>query len=128
MTDIVKIGMLAVTGVLLAIPLKKEKSEYGLLLSIVICALIFGSVITKIEVVFAFVNRLEAMISIESEYILILLKMIGIAYVAEFAIGVCKDAGFSSVGGQIEVFAKMSILVVSLPLLLAFLEMVGSLL
>lgn len=128
MMDIVKIGMLAVAGVLLAILLKKEKSEYGLLLSITICALIFGFVVTKIQVVIAFVDRLEAMISIESEYIAIILKMIGIAYVAEFAIGICKDAGFAAISGQIEAFAKMSILVVSLPLLLSFLEMVGSLL
>ena len=128
MTDIIKIGLLAVAGVLLTIPLKKEKSEYGLLLSIVLCALIFGFVLTKIQVVFAFVERLEAMISIESEYIAMILKMIGIAYVAEFAIGVCKDAGFSAIGAQIEIFAKMSILVVSLPLLLTFLEMIGSLL
>lgn len=128
MIDIVKIGMLAVAGVLLAIPLKKEKSEYSLLLSMAICVFVFLFVITKIQVVFEFVERLEAMTDIDSDYIAILLKMIGIAYLAEFAIGVCKDAGFSSIGGQIEIFAKMSILVVSLPLLLTFLEMIGSLL
>lgn len=128
MIDIVKIGMLAVAGVLLAMPLKKEKGEYSALLSITICVLIFGFVITKIEVVYAFVRRLEGMLSIESHYILIILKMIGIAYIAEFVIGVCKDAGFLAISGQIEIFAKISILVISLPLLLAFLEMMGSLL
>ena len=128
MIDIVKIGMLSVAGVLLAIPLKKEKSEYSLLISIIICVFVFFFVITKIQVIFEFVERLEEMIAIESDYIVIILKMIGIAYVAEFAIGVCKDAGFGAIGGQVETFAKMSILVVSLPLLLTFLEMIGSLL
>lgn len=128
MTDIVKIGMLAVAGVLLAMPLKKEKGEYSSLLSITICVLIFSFIITKIEVVFAFMKQLEGMLSIESQYIFIMLKMIGIAYVAEFVIGICKDAGFSAISGQIEVFAKISILVVSLPLLLTFLEMMGNLL
>ncbi len=128
MTDIVKIGMLAVAGVLLAIPLKKEKGEYSSLLGITICVLIFSFVITKIEVVFAFIKQLEGMLSIESEYIFIMLKMIGIAYIAEFVIGICKDAGFSAISGQIEIFAKISILVVSLPLLHTFLEMMGSLL
>lgn len=128
MMDIVKIGMLAIAGVLLALPLKKDKGEYSLLISIGACVVIFLFVITKIQVVFAFVNRLEALIAIESEYIVIILKMIGIAYLAEFAIGICKDAGYSAIGGQVETFAKMSILVVSLPVLLAFLEMIGNLL
>lgn len=128
MTDIVKIGMLAVAGILLAMPLKKEKGEYSSLLSITICVLIFSFIITKIEVVFVFIKQLEGMISIESQYIFIMLKMIGIAYIAEFVIGICKDAGFAAIGGQIEVFAKISILVVSLPLFLTFLEMMGKLL
>lgn len=128
MTDIVKVGMLAVAGVLLAVPFKKEKGEYSSLLSITICVLIFSFVITKIEVVFTFMKELEGMLSIESQYIFILLKMIGIAYIAEFVIGICKDAGYSVISGQIEIFAKISILVVSLPLLLTFLEMMGSLL
>ena len=128
MTDIVKIGMLAVAGILLAMPLKKEKGEYSSLLSITICIVIFSFVITKIEVVFVFIKQLEGMISIESQYIFIMLKMIGIAYIAEFVIGICKDAGFAAISGQIEVFAKISILVVSLPLFLTFLEMMGKLL
>lgn len=128
MTDIVKIGMLAVAGVLLAMPLKKEKGEYSSLLSITICVLIVGFVITKIEVVYAFIKKLEGMLAIESQYIFILLKMIGIAYIAEFVIGICKDAGFSAISGQVEIFAKISILVASLPLLLTFLEMIGRLL
>ena len=128
MTDIVKIGMLAVAGILLAMPLKKEKGEYSSLLSITICVLIFSFIITKIEVVFVFIKQLEGMISIESQYIFIMLKMIGIAYIAEFVIGICKDAGFAAISGQIEVFAKISILVVSLPLFLTFLEMMGKLL
>ncbi len=126
--DIVKIGMLGIAGILLAIPLKKEKGEYSLLISMVVCLFVFLFVITKIQVVLEFVERLKNMISIDGTYIAMILKMIGIAYVAEFAINVCKDAGFGAIGTQIETFAKMSILVVSLPFLLTFLETIGNLL
>ena len=50
------------------------------------------------------------------------MKMIGITYIAEFASGICKDAGFGSLGGQIEMFGKLSMLAVSMPVLLALLE------
>ena len=126
--DVVKIGMLGIAGVLLAIPLKKEKSEYSMMIGMGVCLMVFLFLMTKIQVVLLFVERLEALAVIDSSYIAVILKMIGIAYVAEFAIDVCKDAGYSAIGSQIETFAKISILVVSLPILLTFLETMGDIL
>jgi stage III sporulation protein AD len=54
------------------------------------------------------------------------MKMIGITYVAEFSSNLCKDAGYHAVATQIEMFGKLSIMVVSLPVLLALLDMIGS--
>lgn len=126
--EVVKISMVGLAGVLLATMLKKEKSEYGMLISLLVCVAIFTFVISKMKVVLAFVERLEAMLSIDSSYIALILKMIGIAYVAGFAMDVCKDAGYAAIGSQIETFAKISILVVSLPVLLTFLEVIGNIL
>lgn len=126
--EIVKIGMIGIAGVLLAILLRKEKSEYSMIISLLVCIAIFLFVISKIQVVLAFVERLETMISVDSSYIALILKMIGIAYAAGFAMDVCRDAGYGAIGNQIEIFAKISILVVSLPVLLNFLEVIGNIL
>lgn len=99
-----------------------------MLIALLVCVFIFTFVISKMEIVLAFVVRLEAMLSIDSSYVALILKMIGIAYVAGFSIDVCKDAGYAAIGSQIETFAKISILVVSLPVLLMFLEVIGKLL
>ena len=50
---------------------------------------------------------------------------IEIIYVAQFAAEICKDAGYGAVGSQIELFGKVSILFVSMPVLLALLQTVG---
>jgi len=76
--------------------------------------------------VLEFVEKLEGMIAIDSTYIGLVIKMVGITYAAEFAVNVCKDAGYGAIAGQIENFAKMSILVVSLPVLMAFIDTIGS--
>ena len=55
-------------------------------------------------------------------YYVQLLKMLGIAYVAEFASSICKDAGHNSISGMIELFAKMSIVALSIPGLLFLVE------
>jgi stage III sporulation protein AD len=59
-------------------------------------------------------------------YITTLIKIIGITYVAEFASGICKDAGYSAIAGQIEVFAKIAVMALSMPVLIALLETIDS--
>lgn len=59
-------------------------------------------------------------------YLTALLKMAGITYIAELASGLCRDAGYSSMGTQIEMFGKLSILAVSAPIVLALFETLES--
>ena len=126
--DIIKVGILGVAAVFLAIPPRNEKQVYCMFLGLAACICIFVYIITKVQIVLEFVEKLEGMIAIDSTYIGLVIKMVGITYAAEFAVNVCKDAGYGAIAGQIENFAKMSILVVSLPVLMAFIDTVGSLL
>lgn len=125
--DIIKVGILGVAAVLLAIPLRKDKQEYSMFISMAVCICIFIYIIIKVEIVLEFIQKLEGLVAIDTAYIGLVIKMVGITYAAEFAVNVCKDAGFGAIAGQIETFAKMSILVVSLPVLLALIDTIGSL-
>lgn len=125
--DIIRVGIMGIAAVLLAAPLRRERQEYGMFLSIAVCICIFVYVITKIELLLEFVQRLESLTAVDGEYIGLVIKMVGISYAAEFAGDVCRDAGCSAVACQIENFAKMSILVLSLPVLTAFMETIGTL-
>lgn len=125
--DIIKVGILGVAAMLLAIPLRKDKQEYSMFISMAVCICIFIYIITKVEIVLEFIQKLEGLVAIDTAYIGLVIKMVGITYAAEFAVNVCKDAGFGAIAGQIETFAKMSILVVSLPVLLALIDTIGSL-
>ena len=124
--DIIKIAILGIAGVLLALPLKKERSEYSIFISMTVCICIFVYLLSKVETILKFVEHLETMINVDGRYISLVLKMVGITYVAEFATNICKDAGYTAIGNQIEIFAKLSILVVSVPVLNVFLETIGS--
>ena len=48
--------------------------------------------------------------------------MIGVTYIGQFSSGICKDAGYQATGAQIELFSKLSIMVMGMPVLLALLE------
>lgn len=124
--DMIRIAILGIAGVLIALPLKKERAEYSTLIAMAVCICIFVYLLTKVETVLGFAERLQAMIRVDERYIGLLIKMVGITYVAEFASDICRDAGYAAIAGQIEIFAKLSILVVSVPVLNAFLETIGS--
>lgn len=124
--DMIKIAILGIAGVLLAIPLRKEKGEYSVFISMAVCICIFVYILTKVESVVHFADQLQSLIGIDGTYIAMVLKMIGITYVAEFAMSICKDAGYAAIGNQIEIFAKLSILVISIPVLNACLQTIGS--
>lgn len=84
--------------------------------------IIFYYVLTQISVVVNFITEMLDMVAIEETYYLQLLKMLGVAYVAEFSSSICKDAGHQSIAGMIELFAKISIVVLSIPGLVFLVE------
>ena len=114
------------TAVLLAVQLKSVKSEYGVYLVMAAGVFIFLSGLGKMEVILDTLAQIRDSIQIEPIYLDMLLRMIGIAYVAEFASGICRDAGYGALGSQIEIFGKLSILAVSMPVFGALLETVQS--
>ena len=120
--NIVQVGILGVSGVLLALWLKQEKSEVAVYLSIGISLLIFFGILDSLEVLVATVKEIGGFIQIDNSYIMTLIKMLGITYIAEFSAGLCKDAGYTAIATQIEMFGKLTILVLSLPILLALLR------
>ena len=116
------IAVIGLTAVILAVQLKAVKGEYGVYL--VLCAglVIFFYGLSKLEAVMEALKRIQACVRIDGVYLGVLMKMIGITYIAEFASGLCKDAGYGSLGAQIEIFGKLSMLAVSMPVLLALME------
>lgn len=119
---VVTIAVVGIVSVLLALQLKGVKGEYGTYLVVTAGIFIFFYGVGKLETILDTVKEIQQYIKINSVYLSTLMKMIGITYVAEFAAGICKDAGYGAMGTQIEIFGKLSILAVSMPILLALLE------
>ena len=112
--SMLQIGILGVAGVLLALQLKSGKSALGML--------IFASLLGKISLLKDVLNEVSNVVGLNSDYFKTLWKILGVTYAAEFSSAICKDAGYQTIALQIEVFAKITILVLSLPVLSALLQ------
>ena len=119
--SVLTIGVLGIASALLAVELKGLKGEYGVYLVAAVGLVIFFYGVTKLKTVIETIRQVQAYIRLNRMYLEALLKMIGITYIAEFSSGICKDAGYGSLGSQIEIFGKLSVLAVSMPILLALL-------
>ena len=118
--SILKVGVLAVAGVLLAVQFKNGKTEYSTYISVVLGILIFGGILGYLEILIHAFDNLD----LDYAYVAILLKMLGITYVSELVSAICKDAGYQSVALQIEIFARLGIMVLCIPILMTLLEVV----
>ena len=122
--EIIKIGLLGIVGVLVAIQFKTQKPEYSMYIGVGVCILIFYYAIQSLSSVISQFQVLQKYIAGGQGYLQTLLKVVGITYICEFSAGVCKDAGYSSVAGQIEMLGKLTVMFAGLPILFAVIEQI----
>ncbi|WMC92947.1 stage III sporulation AC/AD family protein [Kineothrix sp. MB12-C1] len=120
--DVFKISLLGITGVMIALQFKSGKQEYGLYIGFAVCLIIFSYAISGLGSFLNGMGELKQYLNSDNAYFRILLKVIGITYICEFCAGICKDAGYSSIAGQVEIFGKLSVLIAGMPVLLAIIQ------
>ena len=118
--SIVQVVLLAVIGMIMALVCKAKSAEMSVIISLGICLLLMFFMVQAFDELVLFVQKIAGYMNLS--YIGVLLKLIGIAYVCEFASGLCKDAGYQAVSGQIEMAGKVAMMVISLPVMLAILD------
>ena len=120
--DIIKISLLGICGVRLGFFLKETRPEYGGLVTLGIGVMVLGLAVGKIQYIFEVIEKLKDSLPVDGSYVATLIKMVGITYIGQFSAGICRDAGHQATAGQIELFCKLSIMVLSIPVLMALLD------
>ena len=124
--DMMKIALVGIVGILLAVPLKSYKAEYGIYMGIAICLVILGYGMQYLAGILTSVEQLKEYLKDNYSYITVLIKAVGATYACEFCAGICKDAGYAGIAGQVEMIGKLYILLIGMPILMALLESIQS--
>ncbi|MEE1007697.1 MAG: SpoIIIAC/SpoIIIAD family protein [Agathobacter sp.] len=120
-----KIGIIGIGASFIALILKKEKQEFSMLVALSASLLIFIYALVKVEYAVNFINEILEKMPIPKKYFYQLLKMLGITYAADFSSNICKDAGYQTIAMEIELFAKISIVILSIPGIELFMDVLG---
>jgi len=119
--QIVGLGLIAT---ILIVILKVNKPEFAILVSIVTGIIIFSMILSKLVFVVDTINSLSNKVDVNISYFNTILKIIGMAYIVEFASQISRDAGQDSIAMKIELGGKVMIMVLALPILLALMDLI----
>lgn len=119
-----KIIIIVIIGIFLALKLKNIGSPIWIYLSLGLSFFVLGYIINRLSFVINFLNNIMDEIGLESGYFKILIKIVGISYICDFASNICKESGFVAVASQIEIGGKLTMMVMSMPILLAIVDMI----
>lgn len=114
--NIISLCVLAVVTVIIIVMLRPKNSEIALMLGIACSVVILLSVLSQVSGIIGTINSIVAVSQINTNYIVILFKVIGLCFVTEFAANTCRDAGSQSLACNVSLAGKILVTVTALPL------------
>lgn len=112
---------------ILTLWIRPLKPEYGMFLSLGAMLLLIGAAISQLDRILELIGTLVDYTGLETVYYKILLKIMGLAWISQLASDICKEAGCGAISRQIDIYGKLLILSVSLPIITALIETIENL-
>lgn len=126
--EIIQIVGLGIIAAMMALLIKEQKPIFAFMLTLVFAAMIFLFLIGKITEVIRVIEDLAERSNVNLVFLRTILKIIGIAYIAEFGAQIIRDAGHESIASKIELSGKILILFMAIPIIRVIIETVIQLL
>jgi len=122
--DIAQIVAVGIISAILIITMRKQNAEFALLISIIASIIIFFMIMPFLGQAVELLKDIAGLMDMNVQYIGLILKIIAIAYIAEFGAQICVDAGESAVASKIELAGKVLILITSTPVLYGLVDLI----
>lgn len=122
--EIIRIALIGIVAGVLVVTVRQKQPEIGMQVGIVAGLIIFIYVLDYIVTAVDYVKNIVSSYHIPIDGITIVLKIVGIAYICEFAVHTLKDTGENALAAKVEIAGRVFIVVLSLPVLSSFMNMV----
>ena len=122
--EIMQIVAVGIIGTVLSVALKKESPQISIFLGLVTGIVIFLFLADYLGRVISVLSELTNSAGISSRYMNVVLKVVGISYIARFASEISKDAGENAIATKIDLAGKILIAVAAIPVIMALMEMI----
>ena len=122
--DIIKIIGVGIIALIIIIIIKQYRPEFTIYVSLIAGAIILRLIMDKLSAIISLLTSLSSKTAINNEFLVLLIKITGIAFLTEFAVSICKDAGESAIANKVDMGGKVIIISMSIPIIASLLETV----
>ena len=123
--DIFKVVAFGLVATILIVLIKEQRKEMALMLTIIASLGIILFAIDEISGIITLLANLAERSGINKDYLMIIIKVTGIAYIVEFGKNICQDAGQSAIATKLEMAGKVAIVSLSIPIISALLTVLS---
>ena len=120
--DIIKIIGVGLIALIIIIILKQYRPEFVIYVSIIAGVIILILIMDKVSAIIDLLTSLSNKTVINNEFLVLLIKLTGIAFLTEFSVSICKDSGETAIANKIDIGGKVLIISMSIPIIASLLE------
>ena len=120
--DIIKITGVGIISLVIIIILKQYRPEFTIYISLFAGVIILSLIVGKLTGIIEILKTLSEKASINKDFLVVLLKITGIAILTEYIVSVCKDAGESAIASKVDLGGKVGIMSLSIPIISGLLD------
>lgn len=120
--DIIKIIGVGLIALIIIIILKQYRPEFVIYVSIIVGVIILILIMDKVSAIIDLLTSLSNKTVINNEFLVLLIKITGIAFLTEFSVSICKDSGETAIANKIDIGGKVLIISMSIPIIASLLE------
>jgi stage III sporulation protein AD len=120
--EIIQVVSFAVIAAIFILFIRQSRPEIAQLLSITVGVIVLVYLLGYLKMVIDVITQMALEARVNPLFLRTVLRVIGVAYLAEFGAQICRDAGEGSIAGKIEFAGKIIILVMAIPILISVLE------
>ena len=122
--EVMRIVGIGLIGAILSILLRNSKPEFSMLIPVVVSFTVLACAMPYLIRITEELSRMASSAGINSSYMRIVIKVIGISYLVCITAELCKDAGENAIAAKIELGGKLIILAMAIPMINSLLNLV----
>lgn len=122
--EVMRIVGIGLIGAILSILLRNSKPEFSMLIPVVVSFTVLACAMPYLIRITEELSRMASSAGINSSYMRIVIKVIGISYLVCITAELCKDAGENAIAAKIELGGKLIILAMAIPIINSLLNLV----
>ncbi len=127
-TELIRIAAMGIVAAVLALVISDKRPEFGMLVGLAFAVIALWLILGKAGAVLRLIEETVKSSGIDTALLMPVLKVTGMAYITQFSVDACRDAGQNGIASKVEAAGKIMMLVVAVPIVTSLIRIISTIL